>query len=453
MREIINLNCPSCASNGLILNPEIGKLQCKYCGKVLEGTIYNSEITDLTKLKGNHISKGANKLDLEEIPLIRCVCPNCGAKALFNKNDEFKKCHWCNTVLTTEEVLDKPLVPDQILPFSISKEKAKKIMEEFVSNKQAYASNPFLEKLDINDINGVYLPYFLVDVNSHTKVNGKAVHEEKIDDDTYLKQTFNIDLEYDLTIPELIVEASNNLDVDINDRTNRIISLIKPFDTQNCVEYNPNYLVGYSVDQRDLNINVDKSIMNAKRQFDIVNDMVLNRELKYYNRGIKYKTNDVNIVGTQWASAYLPVWLYSHREKEKGKEVIHYIAINGRTGEVCGSVPFVKKKALLSAILDYTSAYLLAYLMATLVFLVLCDPFNPEESQFFQRMKVYLIFTLPAITLFIGLSIWASYSNTSDYYSGKDNSDKYKLSSECEMTNKKFNQNKIKEKKYKEVSD
>ena len=43
--------------------------------------------------------------------------------------------------------------------------------------------------------------------------------------------------------------------------------------------------------------------------------------------------------GTRWLAMYLPVWLYSYHFKKEGKSMVHYIAVNGRTGEVMGSVP------------------------------------------------------------------------------------------------------------------
>ncbi|MEZ5294895.1 MAG: hypothetical protein R2697_01055 [Ilumatobacteraceae bacterium] len=47
---------------------------------------------------------------------------------------------------------------------------------------------------------------------------------------------------------------------------------------------------------------------------------------------------------------YLPVWLYSYYHEVKGKGMVHYIAVNGRTGEVMGSVPVSHKRLLAAAV-------------------------------------------------------------------------------------------------------
>jgi hypothetical protein len=47
---------------------------------------------------------------------------------------------------------------------------------------------------------------------------------------------------------------------------------------------------------------------------------------------------------------YLPVWLYSYHHVERGKGMVHYIAVNGRTGEVMGSVPVSHARLLVAAL-------------------------------------------------------------------------------------------------------
>jgi hypothetical protein len=61
---------------------------------------------------------------------------------------------------------------------------------------------------------------------------------------------------------------------------------------------------------------------------------------------------------------YLPVWLYSYQQPGSG--MLHYIAVNGRTGETMGSIPIQQWKLLLAAITTGTfiEAIVLALLSA-----------------------------------------------------------------------------------------
>ena len=47
---------------------------------------------------------------------------------------------------------------------------------------------------------------------------------------------------------------------------------------------------------------------------------------------------------------YLPVWLYSYHQPGRNGGMLHYIAVNGRTGETMGSVPVEQWKLLLAAL-------------------------------------------------------------------------------------------------------
>jgi hypothetical protein len=47
---------------------------------------------------------------------------------------------------------------------------------------------------------------------------------------------------------------------------------------------------------------------------------------------------------------YLPVWLYSYHQPGPNGGMLHYIAVNGRTGETMGSVPVQQWKLLLAAL-------------------------------------------------------------------------------------------------------
>ncbi|WP_202619860.1 hypothetical protein, partial [Escherichia coli] len=59
----------------------------------------------------------------------------------------------------------------------------------------------------------------------------------------------------------------------------------------------------------------------------------------------------IDVHGTRWVAMYLPVWLYSYQEPGSGaKGMLHYIAVNGRTGETMGSVPVQQWKLILAAL-------------------------------------------------------------------------------------------------------
>ena len=74
------------------------------------------------------------------------------------------------------------------------------------------------------------------------------------------------------------------------------------------------------------------------------------RDRATYDRGVRWERERIDVHGTKWVSMYLPVWLYSFHHVERGKSMVHYIAVNGRTGETMGSVPVSHGRLLLAAL-------------------------------------------------------------------------------------------------------
>ena len=82
--------------------------------------------------------------------------------------------------------------------------------------------------------------------------------------------------------------------------------------------------------------------------------------LKNYDRGVAWSQEDFSIKGQQWKAAYLPVWLYSYQEVKGDKKLLHYVAVNARTGETMGSVPIHMPKLIaISALVEALGVFLM----------------------------------------------------------------------------------------------
>ncbi|MPN57448.1 hypothetical protein SDC9_205142 [bioreactor metagenome] len=72
--------------------------------------------------------------------------------------------------------------------------------------------------------------------------------------------------------------------------------------------------------------------------------------MRRYNRGVRWEQEKLDVHGSRWVSMYLPVWLYSYHQTGANGGMLHYIAVNARTGETMGSVPVQQWKLLLAAL-------------------------------------------------------------------------------------------------------
>jgi hypothetical protein len=114
------------------------------------------------------------------------------------------------------------------------------------------------------------------------------------------------------------------------------------------VKWNASYLAGFTSEKRDRDVEAlrprleDQLLSIARAQVE--------PSVKRYGRGVRWERERLDVRGTRWVSMYLPVWLYSYHQPGSNGGMLHYIAVNGRTGETMGSVPVQQWKLLATAL-------------------------------------------------------------------------------------------------------
>ena len=341
--NLVNINnqCPCCGARELKYNEQLGKIFCGYCHNTFEPKEIEGVETNLKELTTQRIGSGARDINPAFNSIMTFRCPGCGAEVIFDTRSSTQaKCHWCHSILTINERIENGAVPDVILPFKVTKEEAMAEIKKLVDKSRIFALDDFKRRFTAENTVGVYLPYLLVDVNAHCKISGEGEKQNGYNQDNTLNaDVFQIEREFDITIDDLSIE-SNSIITSKNTRdTNNIINSIMPFDTENCVKFESSYLVGYSSERRDMNISTLQAKVD-KQTKDIIR-FSARKTIKQYDRGVSWKKQDIDIHGTQWIAAYLPVWLYSYMQSDG---TLHYIAVNARTKEIHGSIPLNKFK-------------------------------------------------------------------------------------------------------------
>lgn len=362
--------CPKCGATDISLNAQTGLLRCNFCRYEFKPEKVEGLEKDITKLEGEIVGSGTQDIDENSKDMVTIKCTSCGAEVVIDTSETTQaRCHWCRNYLSINEQIPNGAVPDVVLPFKLKKDEARQEIEKFVKNRKFYAHPKFKQEFTTENIMGVYLPYMVVDVNSHAYFSGQGEHEKRrytrgSDDNKrtyYDADLYDVEREFDLTIEGLTVESSSDkINKNSSNKTNNIINSIMPFDIENCVKYNSNYLRGYTSEKRDMDIDDLRQIVD-KQSKDVAR-FAANDTLKQYDRGVRWKTENLNVKGKQWKTAYLPVWLYSYQEKKGDKSILHYVAVNARTKETMGSVPIhMSKLILVSVIVEIIALILMLF--------------------------------------------------------------------------------------------
>ena len=353
--------CPKCGATDIRHKPGSDLLVCLYCRNEWDGARVEEEFgfgVGIGELKGTVIASGARDIAADAASLMSFKCTGCGAEVTVNtENAMTARCHWCRHVLGVNEQVANGAVPDAVLPFHIRKEDAVARIRQFVEKRKLFALKEFKEQFTPENVVGVYLPYMIVDGNVSVDVAGKG----EIQTRTYTRgsgdkkktyydaDVYQVERHVDFTVDDLPLESSTergNLDTKTN--TNNIINTILPFDTKNAVKWNASYLSGFSSEKR--NSDVEHLRPRLEDQLLSVGRAQVEGSVNRYGRGVRWEQERLSVHGTRWVSMYLPVWLYSYHQPGRNGGMLHYIAVNGRTGETMGSVPVQQWKLLTAAL-------------------------------------------------------------------------------------------------------
>ncbi len=353
--------CPKCGSTDIRHKPGSDLLICLYCRNEWVGLGVEEEFglgDGIDQLKGTVIASGARNIEADAASLMSFKCTSCGAEVTINtENAMTARCHWCRHVLGVNEQVANGAVPDAVLPFHIKKDDAVSRIRQFVDKRKLFALKEFKEQFTPENVVAVYLPYMIIDGNASVDVAGQGEIETRRytrgDGDKkktyYDADVYAVDRHVSFTVDDLPLESSTergNLDTGVN--TNNIINTILPFDTKNAVRWNASYLAGFTSEKRDSD--VENLRPRLEDQLLSIARCEVESSVGRYDRGVRWEQERLDVHGTRWVAMYLPVWLYSYHQPGRNGGLLHYIAVNGRTGETMGSVPVQQWKLLLTAL-------------------------------------------------------------------------------------------------------
>ncbi|MCR6496507.1 hypothetical protein LJB71_09950 [Thermomonas sp. S9] len=353
--------CPRCGASDIRQKPGSDLLICLYCRHEWQGQRVEEAFglgEGIDQLHGTVIASGARDIDAGSSDLVSFKCAGCGAEVTVNTEAGMTaRCHWCRHVFGVNEQIENGAVPDAVLPFHIKKDDAVARIRQFVDKRRLFALKAFKEQFTPENVTGVYLPYMIVDANAEAEVAGFGEIETRRytrgsgnDKKTYYDaDVYAVERQVAFTVDDLPLESSRsrgNLDTRVN--TNNIINTILPFDTKNAVKWNASYLSGFSSEKRDLDVAQlmpvleDHLLSIARAQVE--------GSVRRFDRGVRWEEEAIDVHGSRWVAMYLPVWLYSYHQPGPNGGMLHYIAVNGRTGETMGSIPIQHWKLLLAAL-------------------------------------------------------------------------------------------------------
>ena len=334
--------CPACGG-AMEFNPHTQKLKCPFC---------DSEF-DVKDYVANHNSESSGTQSESDEEMYIYSCGSCGGEILATESLGSLKCPFCSNNVVVKEKFTGEFKPDYIIPFKLTKDDAVKTYTDYVKGKRL-VPKVFLEKNHIDEIKGVYVPFWLFDATQNYSGSFEGTKVRTWSDSKYMyteTKYYDIIRSGNEKFERVPVDGSKEMPDDL-------MESLEPFDHNEMVPFNMGYLAGFLANKYNVESSACKDRaferMSASASADFRNTIA-----GYSSLRTKHET--CNTSGSSYKYALYPVYILN--TTWNGQNFL--FAMNGQTGKFIGNLPFSITQALkyyipiglIASIIIYIIAY------------------------------------------------------------------------------------------------
>ncbi len=350
--------CPCCGGE-IEFDSSLQKMKCPYCDTEYEvetltsyDEVLKSETPDDMKWDS---TAGKDWEGTEADGLNVYVCNSCGGEIIGDETLAATACPYCDNPVILMGQFKGDLKPDYVIPFKLDKKAAKEALKKHYSGKRLLPK-VFKDENHIDEIKGVYVPFWLFDTDASANIRYKATRVRTWSDSNYnYTQTsfFSVKRAGTIGFDKVPVDGSTKMADDL-------MESIEPFDFSKAVDFQTAYLSGYLADKYD--VNSEQSIERANQRIKKSTEDAFASTVTGY-ASVVPEASSVQFKNGSAKYALYPVWLLN--TSWQGKK--YTFAMNGQTGKMVGDLPLDKAayKRWLFGIMGAVgaAAYALMYLL------------------------------------------------------------------------------------------
>lgn len=326
--------CPGCGSN-MYFDEEIGSLICRSCGNLYDPD--TMEMNGSLGIENPEQEYGIDDdIDYADRSNKEIACNSCGSQIVTDANTAATICPFCGSPMLVTRRLTRQFRPDALIPFTVTREQAKKAYFDHVSSVP-HVPKAFTREATIEKISGVYVPFWLMSADVKMEIGGWE-HIVMDGSPRYdpIKQEATGQHSMDVPIDGMVEFSLKNVPFDGSHKIpDRLMQACEPFDFSELVPYNASYLIGFLAEKYD---------SQPKDMYDVIRKRLDNycheiaESVKFED--VDYFTYNSSYTGITYKNyrviyCLLPIWFLNVNYGDRS----YKFAVNGQTGEVCGVVP------------------------------------------------------------------------------------------------------------------
>lgn len=333
--QVTNYKCPAC-TGPLHFVGSSGKLECDYCGSKYEVEEIEAILAEENERAAAAAAEAgedpyAEYMGVEE-GMKSYTCPSCGAQMLCEANTAATCCPYCGNQTVVPGQFAGDFRPEFLIPFRTDKEQAVEALKNHYKGKVLLPKS-FVDGNHVEDIQGVYVPFWMYDCEASGRVlyDAKTV-EKRTNGNTEITTTKYYDVlrEGNIYFDKVPVDASARM-------PDGHMDSIEPFDYGELKSFSMAYMPGFLAEKYDLEC--DECAARAeKRVSETFVDEIDKTVRGYQSKSIRDQSIQVEEAEAHYAM--LPVWLLATRWNDQS----FLFAMNGQSGKLVGDLPMDKGK-------------------------------------------------------------------------------------------------------------
>jgi len=335
---VTNYQCPAC-TGPLQFSGSGGNLACEYCGNAYEVATIETLYTDKEQMAAGAApinwetdQAGTAWSESETAGLRAYSCPSCAAEIMCDATTAATSCVYCGNPTIVPGQLGGALKPDYVIPFTVEKEAAKSALLRYYKGKK-FLPKAFMEENHIEEVKGVYAPFWLFDGQADAAVRYRATKVRVSRGGNYETTTtehYRVMREGNVAFHKIPVDGSTKM-------PDAHMDAIEPYDYSGIREFSTAYLPGFLADKYDQD--AAECAPRADARIKTSAEMALLSTVTGYTR-VTPEYTSVRLQQGEVRYALLPVWML--HTKWNGKDFL--FAMNGQTGKLIGDLPVDTKR-------------------------------------------------------------------------------------------------------------
>lgn len=334
MSGIMEYKCPACGG-AMEFDSKLQKMKCPYCDTEMD-------VEEFQKLQGEEIgSAGAADEEWQaasdgqwkegETDGMRIyACESCGGEIVADESTAAANCPFCGNKIVIKGQFAGDLRPDYIIPFKLDKKDAKNAYLKHLSGKP-FLPKVFRDQNHIDEIKGVYVPFWLFDADVDADIEYNAVKTRiwESGDTEYTEHSYyKAERGGKVSFQRIPTDGSKKMD-------DTLMESIEPYKFEEAVHFEPAYLAGYMADRYD--VAMEERMQRAKERIKSSAENAFKDTVTGYS-SVNVEKSQVAMSGVKYLYALYPVWLLN--TTWNGEKFT--FAMNGQTGRMVGDLPLDK---------------------------------------------------------------------------------------------------------------